>query len=106
LRGVVSRRDVLKVFARTDQDIQREITEDVVRDMFWIDPTAIAITVEDGIVHLHGHLENWGQADLMCGMIRRTDGVVAVVNEIDFENGPRSKPRRISPLGIFQHPTQ
>lgn len=102
LQGVISRRDVLKVFVRSDEDLRREIVEDVVRDMFWIDPAAITITVEDGVVHLRGHLENWGQAELMCGMVRRTDGVVAVVNEIDFENGPRKTPRDIGPLGIFQ----
>jgi CBS-domain-containing membrane protein len=106
LQGVASRRDVLKVFARSDEDLRREIVEDVVRDMFWIDPAAISVTVEDGIVHLRGHLENWGQAELMCGMVRRTDGVVAVVNEIDFDDGPRSEPRRIGPLGIFQRPAK
>ncbi|GAA1988451.1 CBS domain-containing protein [Catenulispora subtropica] len=105
LRGVVSRRDILKVFARSDEDIHREIANDVIRDMFWIDPATIGITVEDGIVHLRGHLENWGQGELMCGMVRRTDGVVAVVNHIDFDSGPRETPRRIGRLGIFQRPT-
>lgn len=102
LQGVVSRRDVLKVFTRSDEEIRREIVEDVIHDMFWIDPATIDITVADGVVHLRGHLEDWGQAELMCGMIRRTDGVVAVVNEIEFDNGPHSRPRRIGPLGIFQ----
>lgn len=104
LQGVVSRRDILKVFTRRDEDLRREIVEDVVRDMFWIDPATIDITVEEGTVHLRGHLENWGQAELMCGTIRRTDGVVAVVNDIEFDNGPRTMPRSISPLGIFRHP--
>lgn len=106
LQGVVSRRDVLKVFARTDEEIRREVVEDVVRDMFWIDPAAVSVSVEHGIVHLRGHLENWGQAELMCGMVRRTDGVVAVRNEIEFDNGPRSHPRSIGPLGIFQRPSR
>jgi CBS domain-containing protein len=86
LQGVVSRRDVLKVFARSDEEILREVTEDVIHGMFQIDPATMDIGVEGGVVRLRGRVETWGQAELICGTVRRVDGVVAVANEIEFDH--------------------
>jgi CBS-domain-containing membrane protein len=105
LQGVVSRRDVLKVFARTDEDIRHEITEDVIRGMFWIDPHVMNVRVERGVVHIRGRVETRGQAELICGVVGRTDGVVAVVNELESDHDDTSgKTGRTGPLGIFQRP--
>ncbi|MBR7826946.1 BON domain-containing protein [Actinospica sp. MGRD01-02] len=85
LEGVVSRKDVLKVFARSDEEIRREVAEDVIRGMFWIDPAAVRVRVEDGVVHLHGRVPTRGQAGLISGVVARTDGVVAVAGELGFD---------------------
>ncbi|GAA1971282.1 CBS domain-containing protein [Catenulispora subtropica] len=103
LRGVISRRDVLKVFARSDEAIRSEIVEDVVRGTFWINPATMDIRVEDGVVRLRGHMETWGEAEAICGMVRRTDGVVAVVNEISYDHDDsRPEARKTGPFGIFR----
>jgi osmotically-inducible protein OsmY len=44
------------------------------------------IGVEGGVVRLRGRVETWGQAELICGTVRRVDGVVAVANEIEFDH--------------------
>jgi CBS domain-containing protein len=106
LQGVVSRRDVLKVFARPDEDIRQEVAEDVIRGMFWIDPATMDISVEAGVVRVCGRVDTWGQAELICGMVRRTDGVVAVTNELEFDHDDsHSGTRSTGPLGIFQRPS-
>jgi CBS domain-containing protein len=38
LEGIVSRSDVLSVFRRSDEEIRREITQDVIADGFFTDP--------------------------------------------------------------------
>src|SRR5690242_11438085 len=43
LAGIVSRADVLSVFDRTDKDIHREITEDVILGEFLADPQAFDV---------------------------------------------------------------
>src|SRR6516225_4187853 len=52
LVGIISRADVLSVFDRTDAAISHEITSDVIRGEFLKDPSAIHVTVMDGIVTL------------------------------------------------------
>lgn len=105
LQGVVSRRDVLKVFARSDEEIRREVAEDVVHGMFWIDPAAVHVRVEDGVVHLRGRVGTRGQAQLLCGVVARTDGVVAVADELKFDyDDSHGKGERTGPLGVFQPP--
>jgi CBS-domain-containing membrane protein len=106
LQGVVSRRDVLKVFVRTDEEIRREVAEDVIHGMFWIDPAAVRVRVEDGVVHLRGRVSTRAQAGLIRSVVGRTDGVVSVVDELGFDyDDAHGKAGRAGPLGIFQPPT-
>ena len=46
LVGLVSRGDLVRAFARTDAEIQREIEEDVLRRVMWLDPSDVSVTVE------------------------------------------------------------
>lgn len=87
LRGVVSRHDVLKVFTRADEDIRRDIVEDVLHGMFRLDPGEMDVRVEDGVVTLRGSVATEDRAELIRGTVRRTDGVVAVVDEIRVGQG-------------------
>jgi CBS domain-containing protein len=54
LAGIVCRSDVLSVFSRPDEDIYREITQDVILDGFFTDPARFTVTVKDGIVTMEG----------------------------------------------------
>ena len=54
LAGIVSRSDVLSVFERSDEEIRREVTQDVIADGFFTDPARFTVTVHNGIVTLEG----------------------------------------------------
>jgi CBS domain-containing protein len=84
LLGIVSRRDILRLFVRPDGEIRHEIREEVLLRMLWVDPAPLDVTVADGVVHLHGEVENRGLAELIGSLVRRTDGVVDVVNGLTF----------------------
>src|SRR6266571_2413675 len=45
LVGIVSRTDVLSVYSRPDEEIRREITENVIGNEFLADPGRFAVTV-------------------------------------------------------------
>ena len=57
LVGIVSRGDLLKVFDRSDQDIRREIIEDVIVGEFMMAPSRFFLHVNDGVVVLQGRVE-------------------------------------------------
>jgi CBS domain-containing protein len=78
LEGIVSRSDVLSVFHRSDEEIRREITQDVIADGFFTDPARLTVTVHNGIVTLQGEV---GSAVLGAGIasqVEHLEGVVAV----------------------------
>jgi predicted transcriptional regulator len=84
LLGIVSRRDILRLFLRTDLEIRDEVREDVLLGMLWIDPGPLDITVIDGVVHLHGEVGTRSLAELIGSLVHRTDGVVDAVNNLTY----------------------
>ena len=84
LVGIISRADVLSVFDRTDAAISHEITSDVVRGEFLKDPSAIHVTVMDGIVTLTGRPETYEIGRDIVRQVRHVPGVVAVRDRLDY----------------------
>ena len=89
LVGIVSRRDLIGVFLRSDEEIRSEIAEEVVLGALWIDPDSLDISVQDGIVTLRGEVETWSAADLVCRLTLRVDGVVEALNELTYARDDR-----------------
>ncbi len=85
LEGILSRSDILRAFARSDQDIIDEITDHVMRKVLWIDPKRVTVTSVDGNVALTGQLETRGDATLLVDLTRRTDGVVSIDDHLTWE---------------------
>ena len=84
LVGIVSRADVLTVYARPDQEIKHEITEKVILNRFLVDPGRFTVTVKNGVVTLEGQPET---ADSGHGIIAETwhvEGVVAVRDRLRY----------------------
>jgi hypothetical protein len=74
----------LSVFRRSDEEIRREITEDVIADGFFTDPARFTVTVHNGIVTLGVEP---GSAVLGTGVAARVghlEGVVAVRNRFVY----------------------
>lgn len=78
LLGIVSRRDLLAVYLREDDDIRREIVEDVLGDTLRLEPTSLAVEVHDGRVELSGRLPSRGMVPAVERMCATVDGVVSV----------------------------
>jgi CBS domain-containing protein len=88
LVGIVSRTDLVRAFVRTDEDIRREIREDVLRGALCLAvPDAIHVEVERGAVRLSGRLESELDADLVPRLVSRIPGVVSVESELAARNG-------------------
>ena len=84
LVGIISRADVLAVFDRTDEDIRQEITDEVIRNEFLVDPQAFDVTVSGGIVTLTGIPETNEVGREIVQRIRHVQGVVAVRDRLSY----------------------
>jgi CBS domain-containing protein len=84
LVGIISRADVLSVFDRTDAAISHEITHDVLLGEFLVDPSAIQVTVMDGIVTLAGRPETNESGHDIVRRVRHVPGVVAVRDRLAY----------------------
>lgn len=85
LVGIVTRADLVRAFRRSDQEIDREIREDVLLHTLWIEPARLDLTVADGEVTLRGKLETRTEAELVAAYIRRVPGVVAVHDDLTWQ---------------------
>ncbi|WP_328390229.1 CBS domain-containing protein [Streptomyces sp. NBC_00400] len=82
LVGMVTRRDVLQIFARPDADIRAEVIDEIVVRALWLSPRSVQVVVCQGMVTLSGRLESSGAAAIAVRMTRQVDGVTAVVNRL------------------------
>ncbi|MGW7456336.1 CBS domain-containing protein [Streptomyces sp. NPDC054797] len=79
LVGIVTRRDLLRLFLRPDSEIRHRVFEDILRGTMGLGAEAVTVHVVDGIVTLEGGLEGQSQIPVLIGLTRQLDGVVAVV---------------------------
>jgi CBS domain-containing protein len=84
LVGIISRADVLSVFDRSDKDIRDEVTNDVMRDEFLMDPKRLTVTVKDGVVTVEGTPGNAVVGHEILRRVRHVQGVVAVRDRLSY----------------------
>ena len=84
LAGIVTPRDLLKVYLRTDDDIRSEILGEVIGKYLGCDPDRAEVAVTDGIVTLRGEVERKSMVPLAARMTQSVDGVVNVVNMLAY----------------------
>jgi CBS domain-containing protein len=96
LVGIVTRADLVRAFVRSDEEIERELREDVAAKTLWIDPERLEITVESGEVTLAGEVDLKADAELLQRFAARVPGVVSVRSElrwqVDEPKVPQSDP--------------
>ncbi|MFJ7169307.1 CBS domain-containing protein [Streptomyces globosus] len=96
LIGITTRRDLLRVFLRSDEEIRADVAEAVRLSGPARDPGAIRIDVRDGIATLVGAVGPDTGATALIRSAWRVDGVVGVVNRLtaDRRGGrPSGAPR-------------
>ena len=91
LIGVISRRDLLKVYLRPDAEIAAEVSG-VLADVLFIDPAAVTVTAHDGLVTLAGQVERPDVAPVAVRLAAAVDGVLAVVDKLSAAPVPADQP--------------
>jgi CBS domain-containing protein len=93
LVGIVSRGDLLRVFDRPDQDIWREIMDEVIVGEFMMDPNRFFIHVNDGVVVLQGQVERRSMLPFLVRAVRGVEGVVRVEDRLAYDLDDRDAGR-------------
>jgi CBS domain-containing protein len=94
LVGIVSRADLLAVFNRTDEEIRKEASDDVMLNEFLVDPK---VAVQDGVVTLFGKPPTGSLGREIVRRIRHVQGVVAVRDRLKYP----PEPGRVDVLADF-----
>ncbi|WIY00459.1 CBS domain-containing protein [Amycolatopsis mongoliensis] len=82
--GVLSRRDLIAVFTRGDADLEREVSEGVLRERLNLGPDRVRVEVRAGIVTVVGRVERRSDIDPVTRLIQELSGVVEVRNRLDY----------------------
>lgn len=82
LIGVVSRRDLLRVYLCDDRELRARIADLVVAS--GIPPEAVEVRVHSGLVTLDGEVARRGLVDAVLRMVRAVPGVVGVRNNLRY----------------------
>jgi CBS domain-containing protein len=82
LVGIVSRRDLVRAFARSDADIARDVREEVLLRELWLSPEDVGVEVHGGEVSLTGSVDSEITADLLPAVVRKVPGVVSVESSV------------------------
>jgi CBS domain-containing protein len=92
LIGIVSRADLVRAFVRSDEEIAKEIEEEVIRRTLWIAPESVEVEVVHGEVRLAGEVETRADAELVPTFVQRVPGVVSVLSKLRWpeESGEKN----------------
>jgi CBS domain-containing protein len=86
LVGIVTRHDLVRAFARSDEEIWQEIESDSLIRSYWPHPGAFDIFVSGGEVTLSGKVDSKEHAASIEEFVDRIPGVVAVVSRLHWEH--------------------
>jgi len=97
LLGIVSRADLLKVFARADEAIRREIVDEIILREFMMDPSRFFVRVEDGVVVLEGAVERRSLVPFVLRAVQGVEGVVRVEDRLTYDVDDRGRDVLMTP---------
>ena len=86
LTGIVSRGDLLKVFLRSDDDIEEEVRRTVVSYLFPALSHTIHVNVHEGVVTLRGKVQDTSLVSVAARLVRAVEGVVGVEPRLTGES--------------------
>ena len=88
LVGIVTRADLVRAFARSDNSLARELEELLAK--FWLPPGAVTVSVSRGEVTLEGELDSKENAEMLEWAVRQIPGVTAVRASLASRNARSS----------------
>src|SRR5260370_3012435 len=81
---MVSGRDLLRVFVRSDEELLEEIVENLIPPLMLIMERPIVVQVRDNVVTLRGDVDRKSDAEILGRLTTELDGVVDVVNQLSY----------------------
>jgi CBS domain-containing protein len=84
LVGIVTRHDLVRAFARSDEEIWQEIESDPLIRTYWRQPGAHHVVVEQGRVTLNGKVSSQDSAEAIEAFVDRVPGVVSVRSRLHW----------------------
>jgi CBS domain-containing protein len=84
LIGIVTCSDMLSVYSRPDEQIYRQITKDLILDVFLCDLETFRVAVQDGIVTIEGTPETISAGRAIIDAAQHVEGVVAVRDRLSY----------------------
>jgi CBS domain-containing protein len=93
LIGIVTRADLVRAFARSDEQIVSDAREIVaLQQELWRDSRPIDVTIDGGEVTLTGDLRSRGEAAVLGEMVRTVPGVVNVRSALTWSEEDKPIP--------------
>jgi CBS domain-containing protein len=86
LAGIVTRRDLLRVYLRPDSAIAEDVMTEVFGKALGIGLPEVHVEVVDGVVTLSGTVGQRSQAQLAVRLTHAVTGVVDVVDELSYRH--------------------
>jgi CBS domain-containing protein len=103
LVGIVTRADLVRSFARGDEELVEEIRNNVLRRALWLDPDAFTVGVTDGTATIGGSVERRSTAAILAHMVGMVPGILSVESHVtwslDDRNIEAPGPDYVSPKG-------
>lgn len=84
LVGIVGRSDLLRVYTRPDEEIRRDVLDEVIAKESAMDPARFTVTVTDGAVVVGGQIERRSLIPLLLHAVRRVEGVVSAESALTY----------------------
>ncbi|HEX8026408.1 MAG TPA: CBS domain-containing protein [Candidatus Limnocylindrales bacterium] len=84
LVGIVTRADLVRAFARSDEELARAIRDDVLLHTLWLDPTRFTVSVNDGVASVVGDVERRSTAELVRETVALVPGIVDVQTRLSW----------------------
>lgn len=85
LMGIVTRSDLLKVHRRTDDEIHRDIVDEVLRQVMVMKDAPVRVECSDGVITLAGRVQFRSTAELIAQLTRQVPGVVDVADGLTYD---------------------
>lgn len=82
---MVSRRDLLGVYARSDHEIAADVRSQVLADVLPANGSGVSADVTDGVVVLNGRVARRSLVPTIMSLSRRVDGVVDVIEHVAYD---------------------
>lgn len=102
LIGIATRRDLLRVFLRTDDELRQEVHDEVVTGALGLPAHHVVVSVHDGMVTLEEALERRSDIPLAIRLTYRVEGVIGVVNSLTC-GAADDRPSENHPAPVLRH---